>query len=98
VAVISFTVPSNAVPNTYALTFEPTIGPTTTTVITDNNFVDHAQGSGLTLSDGSLVISPVPEPASLLLTGGVAAVVAAGAWHRRKANPTEAVADDTCQR
>src|SRR5207249_2150748 len=44
VALISFTVPSGAAPNTYPFTF----GTTTSTFVTDNNFTTYTSGSGLT--------------------------------------------------
>jgi Cohesin domain len=69
-ALIDFTVPSNATPNSYPLVFEMS----TATVITDNNFTDYTPGAGLTVSNGSLTISPVPEPGSLLSVASVTVI------------------------
>src|SRR5580704_2706471 len=75
VAQISFTIPLGTTPNSYALTLDPTIGSTTTTFITDNTFTTYSAGSGLTLSNGMLTVTPVPEPGSLFLVGSVVAAV-----------------------
>jgi hypothetical protein len=79
-ALISFTVPANAAPNTYALT----LGASTATVVTDNAFTDYTAGSRLTLSDGSLTVTPVPEPTSLLLAGLAATAFATSVRARRR--------------
>jgi Cohesin domain/PEP-CTERM motif len=70
IAQITFTVPVGTATNSYPLT----LNPTSATFITDNNFTTYASGSGLTLVNGTLTVTPVPEPASLLLAGAAAAL------------------------
>ncbi len=77
VAQIQLTVPAGTPANGYTLTLNPTIGVTTTSFVTDNAFTTYAAGSGLTLSNGTLTVTPVPGPTSLFLVGSVAAVAAA---------------------
>jgi hypothetical protein len=82
VAEIALTIPVGIAPNSYTLAFDPVIGATTTTFVTDNNFTTYDAGSGLTLTNGTLTVTPVPEPGGLLLVGLV--VTVAGVVSRRR--------------
>jgi hypothetical protein len=79
IALILFTVPVGTAPNSYPFTLDPTAA----TFITDNNFTTYTSGSGLTLVNGTLTVTPVPEPSGLFLVGAVVAVV--GVARRRTA-------------
>jgi PEP-CTERM motif len=85
-ASIQFTVSSSAAPGTYTLSLLPSSSATTTSVV-DNNFNTYDSTSGLTLVNGSLIVSPVPEPSTLLLTG--LAAFALRGWRRRPAGGSD---------
>jgi hypothetical protein len=79
IAQILFTVPVGTPTNTYSLT----LNPTSATFITDRNtFTTYTSGAGLTLVNGTLTVTPVPEPSSLFLMGAVITVV--GVARRRR--------------
>jgi hypothetical protein len=80
VAQFNITVPSGTAPADYNFTFLPTIGSTTTTFITANDFTTYSFASGLALTNGRLTVTPVPEPGTLIWVGPV--LVAVGAARR----------------
>jgi Cohesin domain len=82
-ASILFTVSSSAAPGTYTLSLLPSSGPTTTSVV-DNNFNTYSSTSGLTLVNGSLTVTPVPEPGGMLLASVAATGLAGGVWRRTR--------------
>lgn len=63
-ATIPFTISPTAAPGSYSLDLLAFSG-TTTTSIVDNNFTTYSFGSGLTSTNGSLTVTPVPEPSGL---------------------------------
>jgi hypothetical protein len=81
VAQFDFTVPLGTAPADYTFTLMPMIGSTTTTYVTANDFTTYSFTSGLTLTNGRLTVTPVPEPGNLMWIGPILAAV--GAARRR---------------
>jgi hypothetical protein len=79
VAVMNFTVPAGTTPGSYPLTLTPD----SHTFITQNfNAVTYTSGNGLSLTNGSILVTAVPEPTSLALVGLFALPWAL--WRRRR--------------